>query len=271
MPSSSTLAPDQRFMALFVGDSGSGKTPAACSWFHEGKVKNLDFDGRIRGLLGCPWIDRSKIDYDYYPAVKPGLATMFSRLNNDLEVLEIQAKSGQNPYKTFIPDSLSSMTWLLLKDAISISHVGNGNGLSMGPLKLAQPGDIRFEINACKDIITFFRSLPGINFICTAHLVDKYGPVDADDPYKGSKIVGQKLSLRDTLSAEIPGGFDHVFEFKREMIGNGCQFFVRFWSDIARTTFQGMPQGWQNITGKDFYLFMHECVKKGQAALEIKK
>ncbi|MDE2439228.1 MAG: hypothetical protein KGN01_07615, partial [Patescibacteria group bacterium] len=110
MPNASTLTPDSRFIALFVGKSGSGKTPAACSWVHEGRVKDWDFDGRIRGLMGCPWIDRSKVDYEYYPVVNlsTNIDLTFNRLNRDLEVVQIESKSGQHKYKTHVIDSLTA-------------------------------------------------------------------------------------------------------------------------------------------------------------------
>lgn len=265
MANASSLTPENRFMALFVGDSGSGKTPAACSWFHEGRVLDFDFDGRIRGLLGCPWIDRTKVDYNSYPPVSKTVSTSFDRLNKDLEALSIQSQCGQLPYKTLVLDSLSTQTWSFLKDGVSLTK-----GNTIGPLKMAGPQDFNFESSGTKDVISFFKSLPGINVILTAHLIDKYGPVDPDDPYKGNTVVGQKLSLRDKLAAEIPGGFDHVFEFDRYMIGDEPRFRMRFWSDIARTTFQGMPRGWQDITGKDFYVFMHDCIKKGLGQPEQK-
>jgi hypothetical protein len=270
MPSASQLSPENRFMALFVGDSGSGKTPASCSWCNEGKVLDLDFDGRIRGILGCPWLDRSKIDYNFYPAVKPGLEVMFNRLNRDLELLQAQCNSGQNPYKTIVLSSLSAQQWLFLKDAISLTHL-NGKGRSIGPLQMSDPNDFNFVSTAINNVLTFFRSLPGVNLIVEAHVIDKYEKKDPDDPYSPSVISGSKLALTDKLAAAIPGSFDHIFEFDRYMSGDTPKFRMRFWGDLARTVFPNMPLGYQDITNKDFYKFMHECIKKGQEKIGTNK
>lgn len=258
MPSAKDLAPDSRFMALFVGPSGSGKTPAACSWVKEGRVMDYDFDGRIRGLLGCPWIDREKVSYESFP-LGHNFAPAYDRLMKQLEVLEMQSKTGALPFKTAVLDSLSSETWAFLKDAVTLTK-----GNSIGSMKMAGPQDFNFESSGTKDAITILKSLPGINLIVTAHIIDKYGPVDPNDPFKGNMVVGTRLSLRDKLAAEIPGGFDHIVEFDRHMSGEIPKFRVRFWSDIARTTFLGMPTGWHDITGKDFYTFYHDFIKKGQ-------
>ena len=67
MPKANDLTPEQRFFALFVGESGSGKTVAEATF--PGPLEILDFDGRIRGILGAPWITeemKNKISYTAY-------------------------------------------------------------------------------------------------------------------------------------------------------------------------------------------------------------
>lgn len=269
------LTPDAgRFIGLFVGDSGSGKTPAGATFCAEGKVLIEDFDGRIRGLLGCPWVDRTKVDYNAYPAVKlamgttPGTETVFSRLNKNFEIMQIQASMGQFPYKTIMLDSLTNEQWLLLKDALSLTHTP-GKGRKIGALNMSDPNDYNFVSTAMQDVLTFLKGIPGINIIVTAHLVDKYEKTDPDSEYSASKVVGSKLALTDKLAASIPGGFDHVFEFNRWMANDTPKFRMRFWGDLARTTFPGMPYGWQDVTGKDFYKFMKECIEKGKGVQKV--
>ena len=62
MPRATNLTPESRFMGLFIGPSGCGKTVAECSF--PGPIKVLDFDGRIRGILGAAWLDKALIEYD---------------------------------------------------------------------------------------------------------------------------------------------------------------------------------------------------------------
>lgn len=264
--SAANLTPDKRFMALFVGDSGSGKTPASTSWFHEGKVLNFDFDNRIRGVMGCPWLDLTKLDYNSYPAVQPGLEVVYNRLNKDLEMFKLMAAAKQNPYKTVVISSLGQQQWLHLKDAVSLTHIsdnGRQKGRHIGELQLPEPGDYQFVYGAINNVLTFFRGIPDINIIVEAHIVDTFSRQDPNDPYSQMVVSGKKLAITNQLAATIPGGFDHIFEFDRTMQGDKPKFQMRFWGDLARTTFPNMPQGWQDITNRDFYLFMHEQIKQG--------
>src|SRR5437870_4837145 len=97
MPKATDLTPESRFFGLFVGESGSGKTVAEGSFPHD--INFQDFDGRIRGLLGAPWINREGITYDYYPPKVGKLALgdpNYIKINNTLEVLQMQLKDGQS-------------------------------------------------------------------------------------------------------------------------------------------------------------------------------
>lgn len=270
MPCADTLSPDSRFLGLFIGPSGSGKTPAACSFITEAaiaaarRVRVFDFDGRIRGLLGCPWVNRSVIDYDYYPPRMPG--TVFAKLNTDLEVLKTQCALGTNPYDTIIVDSLTSQTFAFLCDSIPITHANN-KGRSIGTLLVEGPDDYKFESTGTYSMLSFFRSLPVKNVIFTAHIIDRYGKEDPTNMLSPSIVVGEKLSIRDKLGANIPGVFDHIFRFERRMIGQVPHFYVRFWSDLARTVYQDMPLGDQDVTGKNFYQYLNSLTQRASSNL----
>src|SRR4051812_12683071 len=108
MPQADKLTADNRFMGLFVGPTKSGKTVAECSF--PGPVKVLDFDGRIRGILGAPWLEekRKEIEYTYYPPrVGANEKPAYQQVNSDLEALLVMCKTGQNKVKTLILDSLT--------------------------------------------------------------------------------------------------------------------------------------------------------------------
>src|SRR5580698_9794130 len=121
MPDASTLTPEDRFIGLFVGRSGTGKKVAACSFPHP--IKYLDFDGRVRGLLGASWIERKGIDYTYYPPVIKN-NTVFNKLNEDLQTMLIQSNTGQLPYKTIVLSSLTGIALTFLGEAAILTHVG---------------------------------------------------------------------------------------------------------------------------------------------------
>lgn len=257
MPYASDIKPDGRFLGLFCGPSGAGKTAAAASFPN---CWDWDFDGRIRGVKGCNWLDSKKIGYTYYPpkiGTGANALTVWERYNKDLEVLMIQCNNGQRPFDTGIVDSLSSLTLAYVLDALPITHTGQNAGGKqagrfIGKMPMAGPDDYNFESTGTASTLAFLRSLAIPNIIVSAHLIDKYGKTNPDDPYSPSIVTGQKLSLRDKISAIVPTYFDHVFEFSREEHNDGIHFIVITRSTFARTTFSRLPTR-IDITGKNFY------------------
>jgi hypothetical protein len=257
MPSASSLTSDSRFMALFVGEKHSGKTAAACSFYKkEGKkkVKVLDGDGRIRGLLGCPWIDRSRIDYDYYPPrIAGNNKPFYQRVNDDLEAMLIDINSGRTPYETYVGDSATAFCKNLILDALPLTHADN-KGRSLGTMQVTGIEEFKFEAAGMDQYLSFLRSIP-LNVILTAHVIDKYGKPPGD-PYAESQIIGEKLSLRDKIAANSSIYFNHIFRFRRKMVQNKEMFTVEFIGPIACTSFTGLTPGEHDITGKNFYEFL---------------
>jgi hypothetical protein len=263
MPKASDLTPETRFVGLFVGQSGSGKTVAAASF--PSPIHINDFDGRIRGLLGAPWIDRSKITYDYFPPKSDGL---IPELNKKLEVFSIQARTGQLDVKTHITDSITNECYAFICQAISMTHGTDKDrkGKWIGPVSMAGPEDYGLESQAASDYMAFIKSIPIPNIIVSAHLIDKFGkPLDfqgREMTYAESIVVGEKLSIRDKIGVNIQTHFDHIFKFERETI-NGCdKYYVTFKGGIARTSYSGLPEGRWDITGKSFYEEMQNLLKK---------
>lgn len=271
MPNAGDLNPDRRFMALFVGAKHSGKTTAACSFKEDPAKKTFvfDFDGRINGLLGSPWIDRKRIDYQYYPPrVGNNTKHMYERINDECDVMLINYNTGRSPYEGVVADSLTAETFGLLADAIPLTHNKKTEqgatkevGKRIGAMSMAGPEDYGFEATGTYNFLAFLRSFPAKFMIVTAHLVDKFGKADPDDPYSESIVVGEKLSLRDKISTNIGVYFDHVFRFERKYINNQDRFFVRFHSGIACTSFPNLPHGEIDITGKDFHQVLKGYLK----------
>lgn len=266
MPNAGKLEPDSRFMGLFVGPKHSGKTVAACSFIADNpnpakdRIKVFDFDGRIRGLLGAPWINRDLIDYDYYPPRLAQGKTVYESLNNDLAALLLTQQTGQSPYNTIIADSLTAETFALLCDSVPLTHA-DSKGKKIGTMAMPGPEDYGFEATGTYQLLAFLRSFPVKNVIVTAHIIDKYGRLDPNDKYSEKTVVGEKLSIRDKIGTNISIYFDHIFRFDRRMVGNQERFFVRFISDIACTSFPNMPTAEIDITGKNFKDVMMEYAR----------
>lgn len=264
MPKATDLSPEHRFMGLFVGPSGSGKTCAECSF--PGPVKVLDFDGRIRGILGAPWLDRSKISYEFYPPRQQG---MIQRLNSDLEVMQNLANVGQLDTQTLIMDSLTSETFAMLCQSIPLTHSlpktggGKGSGKHLGVTPMPGPEDYGFEAQNTYSILSFLRSVPIPNIIVSAHIIDRYGKADSENPYADSVVVGEKLSVRDKIGENVGIYFDHVFRFDKKEVNDKVSHYVKFRSAMARTAYEKLPDGEVDITGKNFYEMMMGYVKTG--------
>lgn len=257
------LTAENRFLGFFVGNKSSGKTCAAASFRKDNSqwIEFLDFDGRIRGLLGAPWIDRTNITYDYFPPKERG---MVERLNNKLETYMIAANVGQPLPHTLVVDSLTSECLSMIQQALPMTHSLNTttdqkkSGKYLGTTRMAGPEDYGFEATVTYGIMAFLKSIPIPNVIVTAHWVDKFGKTDPDNPYADSVVIGKKLSVRDKIGVNVTIGFDHIFDFSKV---NG-KHFVEFRSDDASTSYAELPTGLVDITGKNLYETMMGYVRK---------
>lgn len=265
MAKASNLTEDFRFMALFVGPKHGGKTCAAASFPQP--INFFDFDGRIRGILGAPWIKREKITYDSFPPKEIGLVERIDKL---LTAQQIMAGTPQFDLQTEVLDSLTSETYAMLTQGIQTTHSGKNKdgeirGRFLGSVAMAGPEEYGFEAQTTYDILSALRTIPIPNVICTAHIVEKFGKENPNDKYSPTIVVGEKLSLRDKIGANIGIYFDHIFRFDRKMIGGKERFFVQFRGDLACTSYSQLPPGEFDITGKSFYEFMTEMIQKGKA------
>lgn len=263
MPSATNITPEDRFMGLFIGRSGSGKSAAAFSFPHP--IKVLDLDGRIRGGL-TSWINREGMDYESYPRKfnKNMPESIFQKLNSDLESIYVQAQVGQCPYKTLVLDSITAETINFLLDAIPLTHAQN-KGRSLGPLALAGPEDYKFQSTGTMQVLAFLRSLPIPNIVVTAHVVNRWGkPLGADpNAIVENVILGEQLSLTDKLAENIPTYFDHIFKFEKYDSGSRVSHRVQFQGELARSAYPELGYGWADITNQDFYKLMMSRVKPG--------
>ena len=231
MPSASELTPDTATMNLFVGPTKSGKKCAASSY--PGPTYYFDFDMRIKGLIAAKeWgVDVSQIDYDYYP--------------------------GLLKYKTIILGSITGQTFAYLQQGNRLTHApgndGKAKGKTIGTTNMAGPAEYGYEATATYNLLGALRRMQGINIIVTAHVVPRYGKSNPADPYSETIEVGSKLSIRDKIAANAGIYFTEVYEFRKELRGTNLAHEVRFRSDIASTTHAKLPNGWSDITGKNFY------------------
>lgn len=253
MPNLADRVPENRFIGLFVGRSGTGKTVAEASFPKPLKIE--DFDGRVGGAQ-VPWLDQKGIKYDYWAPKEPGL---IGKLNKMMEELLASARlnvpgmnMGIELPKTHVTDSITNQCLAFICQAIPLTHA-EGKGRYVGITAMAGPTDYGLEAQAIYDYISFLKSLPISNIIISAHLVDRYGKPPGDkNEYAESVVIGKKLSIRDKIGENIQTSFDHIFEFERDE----KRFWVKFWGEMARTSYAWLPEGRFEWTGKNFYEFM---------------
>lgn len=254
MPKLIDITPEQRFIGLFIGESGTGKTCAECSFPKPLHV--MDFDGRIRGAMGHKWLPMEGITYNYYPPREQNLA---GNVDKYLEGLLTASSVGQPIPKTLILDSVTSECFAMIIQALSLTHNKDNRGTDqragkfLGTIPMPGPEDYGFEATFTYGMFSFFRSIPIQNIIVSAHVIPTYGKEDPDNPYSNNVVTGEKLSVRDKIGANIGIYFDHIFRFRKTFSANAEKFTVQFRSDIARTAYSGLPNGELDITGKNFY------------------
>lgn len=257
MPKAIDLQPDGIFRGMFVGKSGCGKTGAACSFVAKGPLEVWDFDGRIRGLLGSPWVKRDQVTYESFPPKEKGLIT---RLMNKVDAMQSMAITGQYPIKTLVLDSLTSETFAMLCQAKPLTMQlmqAENKGKKIAGYTMTGPAEYGFEADTTYNLLASLRSVPGLNLIVTAHVIDRYGKADENDPYSESVVIGEKLSVRDKIAENVQIYFDNVFRFDKR----GDRHFVKFRGDLARTTFADLPKQEIDITEKNFYETMMGYIK----------
>lgn len=257
MPLLKDRIPENRFIALFVGKSGTGKTVAGCSF--PKPLHADDFDGRIGGAQDLPFQNTDGIDYDYYPPKEKNLITNIDKrltvyLNNAL--IMTKGLGGSDFPKSWLCGSLTNLTFAFLSQAIDFTHE-SGKGRIVGGINLSGPEDFKLEAQATYNYLAFLKSLPIQNIIFDAHLIDRYGKIDPENPFSESVVIGEKLSIRDKIGENIQTHFDHIFKFERESIADRDRYFVYFRANgIARTSYSWLPAGRQEWTGRNFYEFM---------------
>lgn len=256
MPKAIDRRPDKRFFGLFIGNSSSGKSSAAATFPRPSEI--MDADMRIDGILWMKNLPKEfwggelgfeGINYTTYPPDKG-----FAEIEKALETYSIMFQK-QRPMETLQMDSITSMLRLMLTDAIHLKDAKIKTTLS---LKRPGPNEYGYEAEAFYQIMDFLRSLP-CHVILTAHIIDRFGKIDPNDDYSETIKVGEKLSIRDKIGANIQIYFNEVYKFEKSP--SGKKHKVIFRSDIARTAFPQLPDE-MDITGKNFYREWSALVNK---------
>jgi len=240
--------------ALFIGQSGSGKSAAAASF--PGRLLEHDFDLRANGILNAirqGWLKQDKIDIERYDPFD-GIQPVFDKLN----FLHLGTKNGTFQYKSMDVGGLGSICRLLTVQSF-MQPRAKGTTRLLSPAT-QEPGDYKFEAQNCHRIFDFFRTFP-CHVTVSCHIIDKYGKRPGAAEYAPSEIIGEKLNLTANLGASILGIFNDVYKFTKEVTSGKEKFYVEFSTELARNSY-GLPCGKFDITEKEFYPFLVNLIMR---------
>lgn len=199
MPYTDEQSLADKFMALFIGKPGTGKTLAGASFAEEGLMEFIDFDGRMKPV---------KL---FYPKLRIHFST-FSMTNLEVfayKYLPDLVKSC--PYKTVQLAGITSLS------TVAISYqMYQRRGQSTDPLKLTKGGlmvpswdEFNGEAMIIGQILDALRALP-CNVIVEAH------PVSRTDITKAEKYTSI-VAFGPKVESLIPGYFDEIYYFTTEI------------------------------------------------------
>ena len=233
----------------FLGDPGSGKTVAACSY--PGKIYVMVTDDRIRPVA-MYYPEREDIEFD-----------SFGPYDFDKFVMAIEKLKRGCIYKTVVVD-LTSMA----KMALSSQLEDRGKGKQILGIDLLGPEEISFETQAVLKILDNLRVVhrQGVNVIVTAHrlVYQEKNEVTGESIFVHSVVTaGRKLP------ALIKLYFDEVYYFFSEpsgVSGNRPKFKCRTVSSLdalCKTAYKNMA-GEIDWTDQNFYeVWKKALVKAG--------
>jgi hypothetical protein len=223
MPFTSDIVLGGRFMGLFVGANGTGKTIAAASW--PGSTLILDFDGRVAPVRHF-YPDRKDIEY-WTIGLEGGTRRDVVGFKEFISKFEDFQDSC--PYDNIIFDSYTAFS------ATAVFHqMGYRDSdvkRTKGGLAIPDWDEYKGETGVMLQILEIAKILP-CNFICTAHPVSK------------AKTTKQGGSVNDVLASMVKGTTFATYGWKTDsFLPNYFNEIYHFWADAS-------PQVGQSITRK---------------------
>lgn len=186
-----------KFMALFIGKPGSGKTLAGASFSEAGAMEFADFDGRMKPVtLHYP---KARVHYEKFDV------TNLEKFAYNY----IPELFKYCPYKTFQLAGLTSMSTTAISYQMFARRAGND------PLKKTKGGlmvpswdEFNGEAMIIGQVLDALKALP-CNVIVEAH------PVSRTDISKGEKFTSL-VAFGPKVESLVPGYFDEIWYFTTE-------------------------------------------------------
>ena len=270
MPLTADITLGGRFMGLFVGANGTGKTIAAASF--PGPVLILDFDGRVRPVR---FFYPKRRDIEYWTVGLEG--------DNRKDVIgfiefcdRLEKLQDRCPYETVIIDSYTSYSGTAIlhqmgyKDAKDVKRTKGG-------LPIPDWDEYKGETGVALQILEVAKSLPA-HFIMTAHPVSKATTTKqggSTNEVLASMIKSSTLATYGWKTVSfLPNYFDEMYYFFNEVSSQMGQIIERkiqtvSVGEIVAKTALPLPAT-INVTGKPFYPLLQAILKEYDIKMQEK-
>jgi AAA domain len=265
VPKMSSVKVSDNMVLMACGKGGSGKTTALATF--PKPIYLFDIDQRRKGMLGSDIItdaDLEQIEFDEYDT-----KTGFKKINQKFLDFANRYDKRQLEFKTIIVESADQLFEMLLLDSFKLKAGGKlaselaehekRGMIVLGDVNIPTPDEYKYIYACFRHIFyNYFKYFHKCNVILSAGTTPVWGkdPKDANNKYAQDVIVGRRIFAPQGLADLLPRMFDEVWEFNKKETGASMQplmYEVSFRSDLAKTCIKQLPNGWLDITNKNFY------------------
>jgi len=268
MPTLNDLKPTENFVSLVVGKPGSGKTSAIASFTSKDSPTYIfDIDHRIKGLEGSrEWLGQDVWDnltFDQYDT-RDG----FRSIEKQFMVFAEKYDKRNLEFKNLVIESVGSLSEMFLVDSQTMKGLKPGTDFSklkgdqtrgariVGNISFPTPDDYNYGKRAFHILFYhYFTHFTKCNIFLSGWTADRWiKDPNAESVYAPQIVSGTQLLATNKIASELPGYFDHIWEFDKEETGsakNPLKYRVKFRSGMAKTTMPQIPNE-IDITGKNF-------------------
>lgn len=196
-----------KFMALFIGKPGTGKTLAGASFAAAGPVEFIDFDGRMKPVRL------------HYPKARIHFTSFSTKNIREFADRYIPDLLNRCDYKTVQLAGITSLSNVLVTYQLRVRAGSNEIGkTSKGGLIVPSWDEYSGEASIISQVLDALRALP-CNVIVEAHPVSR---VNMEKAEKYTSIV----SFGPKVESVIPAYFDEIWYFTTETDINGQLRYV---------------------------------------------
>ena len=252
-----------RFIGLFVGGQGTGKTVGAASF--PGPIKFYDFDGRMTPVKRF-YPNRKDIEYSVVSPYNapPGRPDVINFYQFCVEFEQLQQRCD---FATIVIDSITNYTTTVIRYQLNKKSKNKGRHLA-GFIEVPTWDELNGETQALVETIEIAKILP-CHVIFTAHPIDKTEITKV----QGEEVVTRKQSIvafGNKTPSFIPNYFNEIYTFTKQDQGPGLDprriVITQAGEEVLCKTALPIPNQFE-ITGVPFFKVINGYLEEHNATL----